>query len=132
MKITHAISIRQPWAWLIVNGYKDIENRTWATKFRGGIAIHASKKCTRKEYQAAGAWMIWNMGHPLRCAVPSLEDLERGGIVGLATITDCVQKSKSSWFTGEYGFVLKNRLAIEFTPYKGQLGIFKLKEPITL
>lgn len=29
------LSIRQPWAWLIVNGYKDIENRTWPTHFRG-------------------------------------------------------------------------------------------------
>ena len=38
-----AISIRQPWAWLIVHGYKDVENRTWATKHRGPILIHAGK-----------------------------------------------------------------------------------------
>ncbi|WP_245839042.1 ASCH domain-containing protein [Yersinia kristensenii] len=37
-----ALSIRQPWAWLIVNGYKDIENRTWNTKCRGPVLIHAS------------------------------------------------------------------------------------------
>ena len=30
-----ALSIRQPWAWLIVNGYKDIENRDWKTHYRG-------------------------------------------------------------------------------------------------
>ena len=29
-----AISIRQPWAWLVVNGHKDVENRTWRTKHR--------------------------------------------------------------------------------------------------
>lgn len=36
------LSIRQPWAWLIVSGYKDIENRTWYTPYRGEIAVHAS------------------------------------------------------------------------------------------
>ncbi|WP_234838619.1 ASCH domain-containing protein [Sinorhizobium meliloti] len=39
-----AISIMQPWAWLIVNGHKDIENRDWPTKSRGPVAIHAGKK----------------------------------------------------------------------------------------
>ena len=38
-----ALSIRQPWAWLIVNGYKDIENRTWPTRFRGRVCVHAPK-----------------------------------------------------------------------------------------
>ena len=35
-----APSIRQPWAWLIVNGYKDIENRDWTTNFRGRVYVH--------------------------------------------------------------------------------------------
>lgn len=39
-----ALSIRQPWAWLIVAGYKDIENRSWPTNFRGRVYIHASRK----------------------------------------------------------------------------------------
>lgn len=37
-----ALSIRQPWAWLIANGYKDIENRSWRTNYRGPVLIHAS------------------------------------------------------------------------------------------
>jgi len=36
------LSVRQPWAWLIVNGHKDVENRTWSTQHRGDILIHAS------------------------------------------------------------------------------------------
>lgn len=36
-----ALSILQPWAWLIVEGYKDVENRTWKTGFRGKFLIHA-------------------------------------------------------------------------------------------
>lgn len=37
-----AISIKQPWASLIAHGIKNIENRTWATKYRGKVLIHAS------------------------------------------------------------------------------------------
>lgn len=37
------LSVKQPWAALLVNGIKDIENRTRRTTFRGRILIHASK-----------------------------------------------------------------------------------------
>ena len=37
-----AISIRQPWASLILKCGKDIENRSWPTKFRGRILVHAA------------------------------------------------------------------------------------------
>jgi hypothetical protein len=47
-----ALSIRQPWAWLIVNGQKDIENRCWKTHFRGKIYVHAAKGMTRGDYLA--------------------------------------------------------------------------------
>jgi hypothetical protein len=36
-----ALSVRQPWAWLIVNGLKDIENRPRRTLHRGPLLIHA-------------------------------------------------------------------------------------------
>jgi hypothetical protein len=46
-----ALSIRQPWAWLILNAGKDIENRDWPTHFRGRFLIHASKGMTHDEYE---------------------------------------------------------------------------------
>jgi len=54
--ILPALSIWQPWAWLIANGYKDIENRTWWTKFRGPFLIHASKRmdCTATAISQTG------------------------------------------------------------------------------
>jgi len=55
-----AISIRQPWAWLIVNGYKDIENRSWPTKFRGRVLIHASKGMTRAEYDDVEDYLMFS------------------------------------------------------------------------
>jgi hypothetical protein len=38
------LSIRQPWAFLIVNGHKNIENRDWLTAYRGPVLIHAGKQ----------------------------------------------------------------------------------------
>jgi hypothetical protein len=115
-----ALSIRQPWAWLIVNGHKDIENRSWPTKFRGPVLIHASKGMTREEY--ADALLIAN-----RIQLPPFEQLERGGIVGRAEIVDCVTDSDSLWFSGDYGFVLTNAKPLPFHPCKGALGFFEPK-----
>jgi len=42
------IVVRQPWAWLIVNGYKDIENRSWHTRYRGKLLIQASASLPSK------------------------------------------------------------------------------------
>lgn len=46
-----ALSIQQPWAWLLVNGFKPVENRSWPTKVRGRIAIHAGKKFDYEGYR---------------------------------------------------------------------------------
>lgn len=43
-----AITIKQPWASLIVVGIKDVENRTWKTNFRGRVLIHASAKADKE------------------------------------------------------------------------------------
>ena len=48
-----ALSIRQPWAWLVVNGYRDIENRDWPTNFRGPLLVHAGLTMTRSDYEQA-------------------------------------------------------------------------------
>lgn len=56
-----ALSIRQPWAWHILNSGKDIENRDWPTRFRGRVLIHASKGMTRAEYED-GQDPLWASG----------------------------------------------------------------------
>lgn len=118
------LSIRQPWAWLIVHGYKDIENRTWATNYRGDCLIHAGKGMTHDEYDGACAlaFQILGCGFDL---IPDFDDLPRGGIVGAAKIVDCVRSSVSPWFFGEYGFVLEEAIERPFVPLRGQLGFFE-------
>lgn len=39
-----AITIRQPWASMIMSGQKTIETRTWSTKHRGMLLIHSSAR----------------------------------------------------------------------------------------
>lgn len=113
-----AISIRQPWAWLIVNGYKDIENRSWRTKYRGQVLIHASQGVKKAEYERAK-----ELTDRLGIDLPT--SFETGGIVGVAIITDCVEQSESPWFFGEKGFVLSDARPLEFIQMKGRLSFFE-------
>lgn len=117
-----AISIRQPWAWLIVNGWKNIENRNWRNKFRGPVLIHAGKGMTPEEYEACQIFMAGFTDLKL----PPMESLQRGGVVGVATVLDCVASHPSEWFCGDYGFVLADQRPLNFVPCKGALGFFPL------
>lgn len=119
------LSIRQPWAWLIVNGGKDIENRTWNLRYRGALLIHAGKGCTRREWETASLFCrIYGLPEP-----PPLKELHRGGIVGAVVVEDCVEESDSPWFVGPYGILLSNPKPVEFFPCKGQLGLFDVELP---
>lgn len=121
-----ALSIRQPWAWLIVNGYKDVENRTWSTPLRGTVLIHASKTMTDADYDEALAFIRSKHSiSNLASIVPKQHELELGGIVGRATIANCSQSYPSPWFTGPHGFVLREACRLPFTPLKGALGFFE-------
>jgi hypothetical protein len=113
-----ALSIMQPWAWLIVNGLKDIENRKWSTDVRGEFLVHAGKT-----YDDGAHIALRQLG----VIVPRMELLERGGIVGQARITGCVATSASRWFVGPYGFVLADAKPLPFVPYRGMLGFFEVR-----
>jgi hypothetical protein len=120
---TLALSVRQPWAWLILHGGKDVENRTWVTKVRGPILIHASAGMTREEYEYARRFADFVNGHT--CRFPAIDELQLGGIVGSVEIVDCVPWSRSLWHEdGLTGFVLRSPKVLPFAPCKGRLGFF--------
>jgi hypothetical protein len=110
--------VRQPWAWLIVHGYKDIENRSWKTRYRGTLLIQASANLPPKWALDEGRSFARKRG----VRVP--EDLEKGGIVGMVQLEDCVPRSRSKWFEGPVGWVLSKAKRIPLIPLKGQLGLF--------
>ena len=136
-----ALSIRQPWASLILKAGKGIENRDWPTKYRGRILVHAAKGMTRAEHEDAIGFAVEaikadprNAGATKKQTLRELgfafDDLERGGIIGSVEIVDCVSESASPWFVGRYGFVLRDPQPLPFTPWRGQLGFFDV--PLTM
>ena len=86
-----AITIWQPWASLIAIGAKQYETRSWETKYRGPIAIHAAKKdpckmpllgleafdeAASEELERAGCGSTW-------CLLPT------GSIIATAELVNC-------------------------------------------
>lgn len=141
-----AISIRQPWAWLITRPditdpvkrakaitagiLKDIENRPWKTKYCGPVLIHAGKTMTMQAYHDVDYFLNEaDALDVLDIELPPASRLDRGGIVGYAEITDCLSASPSPWFMGEYGFVLKNQTPLPFLPCNGALSFFTVDVP---
>ncbi|ALJ98716.1 ASCH domain-containing protein [Burkholderia thailandensis] len=125
-----ALSVRQPWAWLLAAGHKNIENRTWVTSYRGPLLIHASKGMTHQEYEDCMAFAI-RAG--LRAYFPRREDLERGGIVGVVDLVACFESNGrlSPWhIEGCYGFAVSNARQLPFIPYTGRLGIFDVPDDV--
>lgn len=109
-----ALSIRQPWAWLIAAGIKDVENRTWKSHFQGRLYIHASSAVDPKEsWQARLSIMTALM---TTAEMKRIYDAEftRGAIIGEVTMSDCCfrfgdmnDNIYSKWHeVGYYGFYL--------------------------
>ena len=108
------LSIRQPWASLIVHGYKDVENRTWRTGYRGPVLIHASLATDR----------ISDDDIERRFGVRPPEKQSRGGVVGVAEIVDCVRPHPSAWYApAHWAFVLTGSRPLPFVPWKGALSL---------
>ena len=121
-----ALSIRQPWAYMILHYGKDIENRTWPTNVSGRVLIHASKGMTKAEWY--GAWRFAREDVGVDTSIRgSVADMPFGGIVGSVEIVGCVQRSESRWFEGPYGFVLRNPIVLPFRPLRGSLGFFTVE-----
>jgi hypothetical protein len=127
------ISVRQPWAWLIINAGKNIENRDWrdnnpGLKVRGRVLIHASKGITKREWEEAWACVrnidayAWGKGK----REIMTGTIERGGIIGSVEIVNCVTESESPWFFGRHGFVLRDPQPLPFYRCNGQLGFFRI------
>lgn len=108
----------------IDTGHKDVENRTWPTRFRGRVLIHASKGMTRDEYDDVEDFLDYTK---TGIVLPQRECLERGGIVGVATIIDCVRPEQrtSQWhMEDQFGFQIAEAKPLPFVACKGALGFF--------
>lgn len=133
-----ALSLRQPWAWLVVHAGKTIENRRWNTRFRGTFLIHAAKGMTFDEYAAAVAFAhATNAG----IIVPKPELLERGGIIGRARLVSVIEpcpavpeefvfaRCEHPWhIPDQFGFMLADVEAVPYVKLGGALSFFDVPE----
>ncbi len=115
-----ALSLKQPYAELILEGKKKIELRKWNTKFRGEFFIHASKNPDKESMKRFG-----------------FANLPLGFLVGKAKLVDVktynneeehakdanLHLASKGW--GKHGFVLESPIRIEPIPFKGQLNFFE-------
>ena len=114
------ITVKQPWAWLIAQGIKPVENRTWKTRYRGPIVIQVSAhKRSARDFEAAATFAMER-----DIIVPPQVELERGCTVAIADLVDCVSQHDSPWFEGPYGWVLENVRPLPAFPLKGRLGVY--------
>ncbi|HET9766458.1 MAG TPA: ASCH domain-containing protein [Thermoanaerobaculia bacterium] len=122
-KMLPTLSIRQPWADLILWGVKDVENRSWSTSLRGSLLIHSS---TTVDWEA-----IRFLERHFGIVLARDYQPQTGAILGKADLVQCVTHHESRFFSGPYGFVLRSptRFAAP-VPLRGRPGIFSVAAEI--
>lgn len=78
-KTVKVLTIKQPWATLIMQGYKRFEFRSWQTKYRGDLLIHAGKEIDKEAIKRLEKYLP--------------EELPTGKILGKVTLVDCIKMS---------------------------------------
>ena len=129
-----ALSVKQPWTYLICAGFKDIENRTWKLpeKYKGQrVLIQASAKpidafqkgrfpltpdqeryCLENEKEKEDPWAPFRWG--VNAHLAKVMETQLSMIVGSVIIADCVQNYPSIWAEkGVYNWVLKDPILFE-------------------
>ena len=129
-----AITIKQPWASLIAFGEKYNETRSWRTKYRGEIFIHAGKQVDKEAFNMECIKDTLN-----KHGIYKVEDLPTGCIIAKCKLTDVRQVLSENYHEGVISFTDLSELKgkeIAFGDYsKGRYAwkledIIQLKEPI--
>lgn len=123
---TRALTLWQPWAWLVANGHKDIENRPAGfsfKSFRGEFWIHAG---LQHDTNAAARALCATMG----ITIPTLTGSDNfGAIIGRATITGIIPPCRGEcphpWhFQEQYGFLVSNARPVKPVRCRGYQGFW--------
>ncbi len=106
MKIK-VITLKQPWAHLVVNGDKKIETRVWRTNYRGELYIHASKNFSGYDME------LCRLDKHFKNAIPDVNKIVTGAIIGKVKLVDCVETELIKAFpsTGKGNMLIDDELA---------------------
>lgn len=134
-----AISLWEPWAWLVALGEKVYETRHWATNYRGLLAIHAAKRWTKAEQETWEAFKFSNNRLRKIEANPPL-----GAMLCITRLVNChrtdtqrwqiTEKERlyGNWQPGRYAWELQMVEVFEQSiPAKGAQGLFNWTKPVT-
>lgn len=119
----YVLTVKQPWAGLIIHGVKDVENRTRPISYRGPLLIHAGK-----QFDGEGMDRL----HATKAAAAidciAVCRMPLGVILGTVDLVDCVQDSSSEWAEeGMYHWLLANPQAFDVPiPWRGQQGLWNI------
>ena len=129
------LSVKNPFAFLICVGVKDVENRTWKTNYRGKILIHVPSR----NYDPAdisellSLKQIYNLaGKGIKPEQHELCSKKRAScIIGTAVLKDCVQDSNSLWAERDcWHWIMENPMLFDkpIENVKGKLGLWDYDE----
>lgn len=126
-----ALSIRQPWAWAIIYGGKDVENRSEAAAkvmahaIGRRIFIHAAKSFNRRDFEE-NLDLLRDRG----LEPPPREAFKFGGVIGSVKLAKIVRSNYySRWFIGPCGLELEDPRPCPFFEIRGQLNLFYVNPP---
>ncbi len=120
------VVICQPFASAIIEGIKDVENRTWVVR-TGPLAIMAGKST---------AWLndVTPKQRELMNPLFPFENLPYGMILGTVDVVDirdltaCFMTG-NPWAFGPVGWILRNpRKLVTPIPFRGRQGIFEIPD----
>jgi len=124
-----ALTVRQPWAWAITYGGKDVENRCWSTTHRGLLAIHAA---SRWDEDGARDRRVVDAAHRERQLLSNPEWFTLGAVIAVADLTSiCAGGDRcrcSRWAVPgqEHWHLVGVRPLDEPVPCKGRLSLWDL------
>lgn len=134
-----ALSLTEPWAFLTIIPAKKIETRSWATQYRGKLAIHAAKTFPRD-----ARWQCHQepfMSTLIAAGIRSLSDLPLGMVIGTVDLVGCIpttevgdisdqERAFGNYDEGRFAWLFENAQALpEPVPARGKLGLWRWEPP---
>ena len=128
------LTVKQPWSHLIARGIKRVENRSWATNYRGPLLIHAAK--SRDELTEDDIDFIDGLGLGLKWNVAKLT---YGAIVAVVNVVECYSVddlpddlANDPFVRGPFVWLLADAKPVKPIPAKGKLGLWEYSGAISL
>lgn len=137
-----ALTVQQPWAWAIIHGGKDVENRTQLWKHRGPVVIHAGLRYSHRGFDVINRLCglnlpPWNVGH---------DSETTGTIIGVVDLVDahhaeagCCESPWAETSYVEHGgrvrheivhLVLEHPRPVTPVVARGSLGLWDLRDDL--